>query len=153
MDRYTEPAEAATPSSAEEECTAPCFLLQSHSGRYRAKVASLQDASSVVIARFSLHEMAQEALDEARLWFSDEDLVCMPGSIDNDARVNSADIRHEHGCSVLTRVRDSGEASRAVDIMMGRGATRADVLSDARALQGWLAPAAASRNKTPRSDR
>jgi hypothetical protein len=152
MDRYTETAEAATPSSPEEECTDPCFLLQSQSGRYRTTLNGLQDACSVVVARFSMHEMAHEALDEARLWFSDEDLVCMPGSIDNDARLNSADILHEHGCSLLTRVRDSGEASRAVDIMLGRGATRADVLSADCALQGWRARAVASSSKTPLSD-
>jgi len=137
MDRYTETADATTPSNVEEECE-PCILLQSPSDRYRATVDKLQDAaSSVVVARFSMHEMAHEALDEARLWFSEEDLVCIPGS-DDDARVSPAQILHEQRYSLLTRVSDLEEALRAVDIMLGRGATRVDVLPTDCALQRWL---------------
>ena len=93
-----------------------------------------------------MYEMAQEPLDEGRLWFSEEDFVCLRNVA--AARSDPSDNPVECSVYLMTRVRDQAEASIAMDIMRGRGATRVDMLAPWHELHGSAMEVVARRNKS-----
>jgi len=73
-----------------------------------------------------MYQMALEAMDEGRLWFAEEDFFCLHDFVVDAALPSS--VHSERSVCLMTRVRDQMEASRAMEIMGGRGATRVAML-------------------------
>lgn len=96
----------------------------------------------IVAARFAMYPLACEALEEGRLWFAEEDMVCV--------RAIGAALPSEQGdgCEagyLMLRVRNLEEEGRAVGISIGRGATQVDVLVGDMTTIAWPLDTTAGR--------